>query len=316
MARFDTNRSAEMEVFVRVVDLGGFTQAARKLRLTPSGVSKLISRLETRLGSRLINRTTRKLTLTEEGQAFYQRAVRILGELEEAEREAASGAAPRGRLTVNCNIPFGMLHVLPLIPRFLERHPEVTLDLVLTDTLIDLMQERADIAIRVGPLKASRLVARKLGTSRMVVVGTPNYLARFGTPKTPADLTEHRGIGWTFPRIRDGWPFRRGDRTEEAMPPPAARASDGEIARRLALGGVGLARLALFHIGPDIESGRLVPVLQSYNPGDREDIHAVYVGHTAPLPARVRAFIDFLAEHVRVSDPALKRAGDGRWRVA
>lgn len=316
MARFDTNRSAEMEVFVRVVDLGGFTQAARKLRLTPSGVSKLISRLETRLGSRLINRTTRKLTLTEEGQAFYQRAVRILGEMEEAEREAASGAAPRGRLTVNCNIPFGMLHVLPLIPRFLERHPEVTLDLVLTDTLIDLMQERADIAIRVGPLKASRLVARKLGTSRMVVVGTPNYLARFGTPKTPADLTQHRGIGWTFPRIRGGWPFRRGDHTEEAMPPPAARASDGEIARRLALGGVGLARLALFHIGPDIESGRLVPVLQSYNPGDREDIHAVYVGHTAPLPARVRAFIDFLAEHVRMSDPALKRAGDGRWRVA
>ena len=305
MARFDTNRSAEMEVFVRVVDLGGFTQAARKLRLTPSGVSKLISRLETRLGSRLINRTTRKLTLTEEGQAFYQRAVRILGEMEEAEREAASGAAPRGRLTVNCNIPFGMLHVLPLIPRFLERHPEITLDLVLTDTLIDLMQERADIAIRVGPLKASRLVARKLGTSRMVVVGTPNYLARFGTPKTPADLTEHRGIGWTFPRIRDGWPFRRGDRTEEAMPPPAARASDGEIARRL----------ALFHIGPDIESGRLVPVLQSYNPGDREDIHAVYVGHTAPLPARVRAFIDFLAEHVRVSDPTLKRAGDG-WKLA
>ncbi|MGY4354324.1 DNA-binding transcriptional LysR family regulator [Bradyrhizobium sp. i1.7.7] len=236
MARFDTNRSAEMEVFVRVVELGGFTQAARNLRLTPSGVSKLISRLETRLGSRLINRTTRKLTLTEEGQAFYQRTVRILGEMEEAEREAASGAAPRGHLTVNCNIPFGMLHVLPLIPRFLERHPEITLDLVLTDTLIDLMQERADIAIRVGPLKASRLVARKLGTSRMVVVGTPNYLARFGTPKTPADLTQHRGIGWTFPRIRGGWPFRRGDHTEEAMPPPAARASDGEIARRLALG--------------------------------------------------------------------------------
>ncbi|MGY8707222.1 LysR family transcriptional regulator [Bradyrhizobium sp. 18BD] len=315
MARFDTNRSAEMEVFVRVVDLGGFTQAARKLRLTPSGVSKLISRLETRLGSRLINRTTRKLTLTEEGQAFYQRSLRILGEMEEAEREAASGATPRGRLTVNCNIPFGMLHMMPLIPRFLEQHPEITLDLVLTDTLIDLMQECADVAIRVGPLKASRLVARKLGTSRMVVVGAPGYLARLGTPKTPADLTEHRGIGWTFPRIRGGWPFKRGDRTEEAVPPRVARASDGEIARRLALGGVGLARLALFHIGPDIEAGRLIPVLQSYNPGDREDIHAVYVGHTAPLPARVRAFIDFLAEHVRVSDPVLKRAGDGKWKV-
>lgn len=315
MARFDTNRSAEMEVFVRVVDLGGFTQAARKLRLTPSGVSKLISRLEARLGSRLVNRTTRKLTLTEEGQAFYQRAVRILGEMEEAEREAASGATPRGRLTVNSNIPFGMLHLMPLIPRFLAQHPEVTLDLMLTDTLIDLMQERADVAIRVGPLRASRLVARKLGTSRMVVVGAPEYLARAGTPRTPVDLAEHRGISWTFPRIRGGWPFKRGDRTEEAVPPPAARVSDGEAARRLALGGVGLARLALFHIGPDIESGRLVPVLQGYNPGDREDIHAVYVGHTAPLPARVRAFIDFLAEHVRMSDPALKRAGDGRWRL-
>ena len=132
---------------------------------------------------------------------------------------------------------------------------------------------------------------------------------------TNTRITQHRGIGWTFPRIRGGWPFKRGDRTEEAVPPPAARASDGEAARRLALGGVGLARLALFHVGPDIESGRLVPVLQNYNPGDREDIHAVYVGHTAPLPARVRAFIDFLAEHVRVSDPALKRAGDGKWKL-
>ena len=315
MARFDTNRSAEMEVFVRVVDLGGFTQAARKLRLTPSGVSKLISRLEARLGSRLITRTTRKLTLTEEGQSFYQRSLRILGEMEEAEREAASGAAPRGRLTVNSNIPFGMLHLMPLIPRFLAEHPDITLDLVLTDTLIDLMLERADVAIRVGPLKASRLIAHRLGTSRMVVVGSPNYLARTGTPKIPADLATHRGIGWTFPRMRGGWPFKRGDRTEEAVPPLAARVSDGEAARRLALGGVGLARLALFHIGPDIEAGRLVPVLQGYNPGDREDIHAVYVGHTAPLPARVRAFIDFLAAHVQVSDPALKRVGDGRWKL-
>jgi DNA-binding transcriptional LysR family regulator len=149
----------------------------------------------------------------------------------------------------------------------------------------------------------------------MVVVAAPNYLARLGTPKIPADLAGHRGIGWTFPRSIRGWPFKRGDHAEEALPPPVARASDGEAARRLALGGVGLARLALFHVGPDIASGRLVPVLQNYNPGDREDIHAVYVGHTAPLPARVRAFIDFLAEHVRVSDPALKRAADGKWKL-
>jgi DNA-binding transcriptional LysR family regulator len=315
MSRLDTNRSAEMEVFVRVVDLGGFTAAARSFHLTPSGVSKLVSRLEARLGTRLINRTTRKLQLTEEGQAFYQSSLRILSEIEEAEREAGSGAAPRGHLMVNSNIPFGMLHLMPLLPRFLVEHPDITLDIVLTDTVINLMQERADVAIRVGPLGASRLVARKLGTSRMAVVAAPTYLARFGEPKTPAELTSHRGIGWTFPRSIRGWPFRRGERIEEVLPPPAARASDGEAARRLALGGVGCARLALFHIGPDIQAGRLVPVLQNYNPGDREDIHAIYLGHAGPLPARVRTFIDFLAKHTRMHDPTIRRTADGRWKL-
>ena len=315
MARSDTNRSGEMEVFVRVVDLGGFTAAAKNLGLTPSGVSKLISRLEARLGTRLVNRTTRKLLLTAEGQSFYERALVILADIEEAERLAGSGAAPRGHLTLNCNIPFGMLHVMPLLPRFMREHPDITLDIVLTDTLVDLMQERADIAIRAGPLGASRLIARKLGTSRMAVVAAPSYLARCGTPKMPADLAAHRGIGWTFPRSIRGWPFRRAEKIEEALPPPVARASDGETARQLTLGGIGLARLALFHIGPDIEAGRLVPVLQNLNPGDREDIHAVYVGHAGPLPARVRAFIDFLARQIRIGDPALRRGADGKWRI-
>ncbi|MCC8936909.1 LysR family transcriptional regulator [Bradyrhizobium sp. Arg68] len=315
MARSDTNRSGEMEVFVRVVDLGGFTAAAKNLGLTPSGVSKLVSRLEARLGTRLVNRTTRRLLLTAEGKAFYERAQTILADIEEAERLAGSGAAPRGHLTLNCNIPFGMLHVMPLLPRFLAEHPDITLDVVLTDTLVDLMQERADVAIRAGPLGASRLIARKLGTSRMAVVAAPSYLARYGAPKTPADLAAHRGIGWTFPRSIRGWPFRRAEKIEEALPPPVARASDGEVARRLTLGGIGLARLALFHIGPDIDAGRLVPVLQNLNPGDREDIHAVYVGHAGPLPARVRAFIDFLAKQIRIGDPALRRGGDGKWVI-
>ncbi|VIO67346.1 LysR family transcriptional regulator [Bradyrhizobium ivorense] len=315
MARPDTNRSGEMEVFVRVVDLGGFTAAAKNLGLTPSGVSKLVSRLEARLGTRLVNRTTRRLLLTAEGRAFYERAQTILADIEEAERLAGSGAAPRGHLTLNCNIPFGMLHVMPLLPHFLAEHPDITLDVVLTDTLVDLMQERADVAIRAGPLGASRLIARKLGTSRMAVVAAPAYLARYGAPKTPADLAAHRGIGWTFPRSIRGWPFRRAEKIEEALPPPVARASDGEVARRLTLGGIGLARLALFHIGPDIDAGRLVPVLQNLNPGDREDIHAVYVGHAGPLPARVRAFIDFLAKHIRIGAPALRRGADGKWKI-
>ncbi len=316
MPRLDTNRAAEMEVFVRVVDLGGFTAAAREFRLTPSGVSKLVSRLEGRLSARLINRSTRRLQLTPEGQAFYDRAVRVLSDIDEAEREAAAGASPRGHLRVNSNIPFGMRHVMPLVPLFLERHPEVTLDIVLTDAVVDLMQERADIAIRVGPLRDSGLMARKLGTSRMAIVASPQYIVRHGVPNTPDDLARHKGIGWTFFRTIGGWPFRDGEAIESVSPPPVARASDGEAARLLVLGGAGLARLALFHIGPDIAAGRLVPVLEEFNPGDREDIHAVYLGQGGPLPARVRTFIEFLNDQIRIDGAMLVRNPDGRWSIA
>ncbi|WOH51145.1 LysR substrate-binding domain-containing protein [Bradyrhizobium sp. sBnM-33] len=316
MPRFDTNRAAEMEVFVRVVDLGGFTAAAREFKLTPSGVSKLVSRLEARLSTRLINRSTRKLQLTPEGQAFYDRTMRILADMDEAEREASAGACPRGHLRVNSNVPFGMRHMMPLVPLFLAQNPEVTLDIMLSDTVIDLLEERADIAIRVGPLRESSLVARKLGTSRMAVVASPDYLARHAAPRTPGDLARHKGIGWTFSRIVEGWPFRKGKGIESLSPPPVARASDGEAARLLALGGAGLARLALFHIGPDIEAGRLVPVLEDFNPGDCEDVHAVFLGQGGPLPARVRAFIDFLGDHVRIDSVSLARGRQGKWKVA
>ena len=315
MPRLDTNRAAEMDVFVRVVERGGFTAAARSFRLTASGVSKLITRLEARLGARLINRSTRKLQLTPEGQVFYDRAVRILADMEEAEREAAAGASPRGHLTVNSNIPFGMRCVVPLLPSFLARHPEVTLDIVLSDMVVDLMQERADVAIRVGPLRHSSLIARKLGTSRMVVVASPDYVARHGVPGSPADLAHHLGIGWTFARSIGAWPFRGRDGISKALPPASVRASDGEAARLLAVGGAGVARLAVFHVGAEIEAGRLVPLLEDYNPGDREDIHAVYLGQGGPLPARVRAFIDFLARHIRIGDPTLKRTRGGQWKI-
>ncbi|AXK82476.1 LysR family transcriptional regulator [Pseudolabrys taiwanensis] len=315
MAPRETNRIAEMEVFVRVVDLGGFTTAARQLRLTPSAVSKLMSRLEARLATRLVNRSTRRLQLTPEGEAFYGRAVRILADLDEAEREAATGAHPRGHLRVNSNLPWGTRYVMPLVPRFLAQNPEITLDLVFTDTVIDLLQERADVAIRVGPLRDSSLMARKLGSSRMVVCATPDYLALRGTPASLDDLADHAGIGWTFSRVLSGWPFRTAHGVETMVPPPVARAGDGETARSLALGGIGLARLALFHVAPDIEAGRLVPVLEDFNPGDREDIHAVYLGQRGPLPARVRAFIDFLSENIQADDPAIERTATGTWRV-
>lgn len=315
MPRPVANRSGEMEVFVRVVELGGFSAAAREFGLTPSGASKLLTRLEARLNTRLVNRSTRKLQLTPEGEAFYDRAVRILSDLSEAEREAAVGACPRGRLRVNSNLPFGRLHLAPLVPQFLAQYPEVTLDLILSDTVVDLLEERADVAIRVGPLRDSNLVARKLGSSRMVVVASPDYLARHGTPTAPADLENHRGVGWTFRRSIGPWPFQDGGRIETITPPLVARASDGDTAMQLAIGGVGLARLGLFHVGEDIVAGRLVPVLEGFNPGDCEDTHAIYLGQGGPLPARVRVFVDFLAANVRMQATKLTPRPGGGWTV-
>ena len=299
MARLDTNRSGEMEVFARVVELGGFSAAARAFRMTPSAVSKLVARLEARLGSRLVNRSTRKLQLTPEGQAFFQRSVRILADMDEAEREAATGTAPRGRVRVNTNVPFGLHHLLPLVPGFLALHPEVTLDIVLTDEVVDLLEERADIAIRVGPLRSSRLIARKLGASRMAVVATPAYLERHGMPATLSDLERHNRIGFNFARTVEGWPFLATDGIRMVPAIGNVQVGDGESARRLALAGVGLARLALFHVGADIEAGRLRPVLENLNPGDADDINAIFIGQGGHLPARIRAVIDYLADKVR-----------------
>jgi DNA-binding transcriptional LysR family regulator len=301
MARLEINRSGEMEVFTRVVDLGGFSHAARALRMTPSAVSKLIARMEARLGTRLVHRTTRKLQLTPEGEAFYHRSVAILADLAEAEREAAAGATPRGRLRVNANVPFGEHHLLRLVPGFLARYPEVTIDLTLTDEVVDLLQERADVAIRTGPLRASRLVARKLGASRMAVVASPKYLKQHGTPRSLVELARHNRIGFNFARAQDAWPFRDAGRTTLVSPAGNVQVGDGESARRLALAGVGLARLALFHVDTDISSGRLVPVLEKLNPGDMQEVHAVFLGAGAHVPARVRAFIDYLAENVRLA---------------
>lgn len=300
MGRLDSNRSGEMEVFARVVELGGFSAAARAFRMTPSAVSKLVARLEARLGTRLLNRSTRKLQLTPEGQAFYERSARILADIQEAEREAAAGTAPRGRVRVNANVPFGLLHLMPLVPDFLEQHPEVSLDIVLTDTVIDLLEERADVAIRTGPLRASQLVARKLGESRMAVVAAPGYLRRHGVPRTLADLDRHNRVGFNFARNFEEWPFRDGGTITTVPACGNVQVGDGETLRRLALAGVGLARLALFHIGADIKAGRLRPVLEELNPGDTEPIHAVFVGQGGRLPSRVRAFIDYLADRVRI----------------
>jgi len=305
MARFPVNRSADMEAFVRVVEHGSFSAAARALLVTPSAVSKLITRVEARLGVRLLHRSTRKIQLTPEGEIFFDRSVRLLEEIDAAEREVARSAEPRGRLRVNCNVPFGLHCLLPLVPGFLAKYKHLTVDVVLTDTVVDPIAVRADVAIRTGPLRSSALVARKLGQSRMVVVASPDYLRRRGEPRTPGDLEKHNRLAFGFSRHIRGWPFGAGKRAIVLPPIGNALVSDGEAMRTLALAGLGVARLARFHVAADIKAGRLLPILEKYNPNDTEAIHMVLIGPRNHLPARVRAFMDYLTENLTLSENAV-----------
>lgn len=303
MARVETNRSGELEVFVRVIELGGFSAAARALGMTPSAVSKLVARMEQRLGARLLNRSTRQLNLTPEGCVFYERGVRVLADLDEAERCASRQAAPRGRVRVNANVPFGHRFLLPLLPEFLARHPGITLDLVLSDEVIDILEQRTDVAVRAGPLKDSSLLARKLGETGKLIVGTPAYLARHGTPRTPEDLLRHNRLGANYVRAQRGWPLRIDGVDIEIPVSGNAQVSDGEALYRLALAGLGLARLSAFQVEADVAAGRLKPVLDEANPGDIETVHAVFAGHDGLMPMRVRALLDFLGARVDMRAP-------------
>ncbi|CAM4292789.1 LysR family transcriptional regulator [Stenotrophomonas indicatrix] len=290
MARTDINRSGELEVFVRVIETGGFSAAARSLEMTPSAVSKLVARLEQRLGTRLLQRSTRQLQLTPEGCAFYERGLRVLADLEEAERCASAHAEPRGRLRVNANVPFGQHFLLPLLPEFLQRHPQVGVDLTLTDEVIDLLEQRTDVAVRAGPLKSSSLVARRLGATRMMIVAAPAYAARHGLPANADALLAHNRLDIGHVRSVQGWPLLQDGQQLRVLPSGNARTSNGDALRQLVLGGLGLARLAAFQVQAD-------------NPGDLEEVHAVFLGQGGYLPLRVRAFLDFLVENVDLTQP-------------
>ncbi len=294
MSRILLERSGEMEIFARVVQEGGFSAAGRSLDLTPSAVSKAIARLEERLGARLLLRTTRALSLTEEGETYYQAALNILRAMSDAEHAAAAGAV-RGRLRVSASLPFGAMFVAPAVPGFLARHPDVIVDFSATDDIVDLLAQRTDVAIRVGDLTDSTLIARKLGQSRRVVCAAPAYLERHGAPQTPGDLQGHNCLRFNFRRSRTGWPFRQDGRVLEQPVSGNLLVNNGETMRQMALAGVGVARLGLFHVAADIATGALTPLLEAYNPDDLETINAVYVGG-GHVPYRVRAFIDHLVD--------------------
>lgn len=292
--RQEPNRAGEMAAFVRVAETGAFAQAGRALGLSPSAVSKLMTRLEQRLGATLLRRSTRRVALTPEGELFHARAVAILAQIEAAEREAGGAALPAGRVRVNSSASY-VAHVLAgILPTFLERYPGIGVDIVQTDEVADLVRDGSDVAIRAGELPASSLVARSLGRSRLVVVAAPSWLERHGAPASLDDLRAADRLGFGYPKAR--WDGLQDDGTR----PERVRVSDGEGLRQLALAGVGLARLAEFTVRDYLRAGRLVAVLPDALPVEHEPFHVVYVGRSGRLPARVRVFLDYLAERGRV----------------
>lgn len=294
---FHADRARALETFAAVISEGSFSAAGRLLGLTPSAVSRALDRIEDRLGVRLLLRSTRALTLTAEGQAYLGSARRILADLDEAEQSIADRGAPRGRLRVSAAHSHGRLCIVPLLGEFAQIYPHIIVDISLSDRLVDIAAGQADVAIRFGPLTDSPLTARKLGENGRVIVASPAYLHRHGTPAIPEDLHGHNCLNFNFRRAEPVWPFRKDGRDYALSVRGTIEANNGETLGQLAADGVGITRVGRFSVQPELASGQLVAILEGYNPGDIETIHAVFMGG-ANVPARVRVFVDFLAERL------------------
>jgi len=287
---------AAIEAFVRVAESGSFSKAAERLHSSKSAVSRQVSALEAELGARLLHRTTRALTLTEAGRSYFAQAARILADLAEANASVGElQAAPRGRLRVSAPMSFGFLHLAPAVPAFLDRYPDVELDMIMNDRFVDLVDEGFDMAVRIGTLADSSLVARKLAPMRRTVCAAPAYLEKHGTPASPDDLKGHQCLCYSNVGMAQEWRFVRPD----GRPWPVEvhgrlHANNGDALRAVALRGFGLAALPSFLVGRDFQSGALVSVLEEFLPQDSA-VHAVYP-HARHLSPKVRAFVDFLAE--------------------
>lgn len=288
------DRAHSLAMFAAVVEQGSFSAAGRLLGLSPSAVSRTIDRIEARLGVRLLLRSTRALSITAEGQSYLQAARRILADLDDAEQQIADQGAPRGRLRVSAALSHGRLCIVPLLGEFAALYPHILVDIALTDTVIDVAAGQADVAVRFGLLADSTLTARKLGETRRLIVASPDYLARFGEPQVPEDLHRHNCLNFNFRRAEPVWPFLRDGREFALTVKGNIEANNGETLGQLAAIGVGIARVGAFSVAQEIAEGRLMPILEAFNPGDVEIIHAVFVGG-ATTPARIRAFVDFLA---------------------
>jgi DNA-binding transcriptional LysR family regulator len=284
----------DMRAFVRVVEHQSFSAAATFLGLTPSAVSKLVSRLEERLGVRLVHRTTRRLALTSEGEVYFARARHILSDIDEAEAEVArSRGSPRGRLHVNTSIAFAVHQLAPALPEFLMRYPNIQLDLSITDRVVDLVEEHADVTIRNGRIVDMALAARKIAEFERVICAAPSYLSRHGMPRSPADLANHVCIVMKTTSSR--WPFRKSDGIDHVEITPRVTTDNGEAALRLALDSAGIVRLSDMMLGEPVSRGLLVPLLTDIHYTEPLPVSALYLAGRHRLP-KVRVFLDFLVE--------------------
>ncbi|MCF8532503.1 MAG: LysR family transcriptional regulator [Reyranella sp.] len=290
------DHASEMAAFVRVVDSKGFSAAASGLGLTPSAVSKLITRLEARLGVRLLHRTTRALHLTAEGEAFYAAARRIVTEIETIEDQiTGQRGTPQGLLKVTSSVAFATHQLAPVISEFLARYPLIQIELVPTDRVVDMVEDGIDIAIRIGRLADTSFMARKIGEDKRLICAAPSYLARHGTPRRPEDLARHNCIVSRERAYLNRWQFRLDGAVREIEVTGRLSVNEGEMQMQLALQGIGIVRLTRLTMAQAIRDGTLVPLLEGYSADEPVPIHAVYP-HRRHLAPKVPAFVNFLIE--------------------
>ncbi len=288
-------RSDDLEILVNVIDSGSFSQAAEMMDIQVAKASRVVSRIEKQLGITILNRTTRRLELTEEGKRFIS-SVRVgLQQLRQAEEELIRGGeVPRGKLRVDAASPFMLNQLIPIVHEFRHCYPDIELELTSNEGYVDLLEKRTDIAIRIGKLSDSSLHSTFLGKSVLFVVAAPDYIARRGIPKMPEQLKQHDIIGFTNPRSLNVWPFEGVEHIE-----PTIACSSGETVRQLVLAGNGISCLSGYMVKQDIEAGRLVNLLENYrkDSSDREQIHAVYY-KSSQVSRRITAFIDFVKPRI------------------
>ena len=285
-----------METFVRIVEAGSLTRAADALQTSSPSVVRGLAALENALGVRLLNRTTRRLSLTDEGREYYERCKRVLAEVEDAETAlSARRAAPKGRLRVTASVLFGRLRVAPLVAEFLARHEAVQVELLLLDRVVDLVEEGIDVGVRIGHLPESSLVAVPVGETRRIVCAAPGYLRKAGTPAQPRDLAQHRCI--TFSGVSDSeWSF--GGRPPQRVPVRAALTTNQvDAAIDACVRGIGCGQFLCYQVQPLLDAGRLRRVLRDHEP-DAAPIHVVYP-HARLLSSNARAFVDFAVPRLR-----------------